>query len=294
MNQRSNTGFIYLSIVRGLLGQIAGTLIGMVLVLLVRLVLGLTVLSSGAATWWGVIPEPVWVGGAVLGVIGFILGTGVTRDWFSLAAGKTTPEHPTDAYSSGVARYLSVSYDHKVIGLQYGVTSLTIFAIAGLFALIFRTELAAPGLQFLKEETYNTIMSLHGIVMIAGILIGVGAMSNFLVPLLIRLCLLDQCTRSNPGAQQHTPGRFRYWMDRLSTAQCKSPSWHADVLFRCIRDWLIVDPGSDQHPRNYVTNESSRYASLPDADLRLVCICYRDHRSNRHAVDRPLISDGDV
>jgi cytochrome c oxidase subunit 1 len=185
MNQRSNTGFIYLSIVRGLLGQIAGTLIGMVLVLLVRLVLGLTVLSSGAATWWGVIPEPVWVGGAVLGVIGFILGTGVTRDWFSLAAGKTTPEHPTDAYSSGVARYLSVSYDHKVIGLQYGVTSLTIFAIAGLFALIFRTELAAPGLQFLKEETYNTIMSLHGIVMIAGILIGVGAMSNFLVPLLI-------------------------------------------------------------------------------------------------------------
>jgi cytochrome c oxidase subunit 1 len=72
-----------------------------------------------------------------------------------------------------------------VIGLQYGFTSLVVFAVAGLFAMIFRTELAAPGLQFLKPEQYNTFMSLHGIVMIAGILMGVAAMSNFLVPVMV-------------------------------------------------------------------------------------------------------------
>ncbi len=40
-------------------------------------------------------------------------------------------------------------------------------------------------MQFLDPKTYNTMMSLHGIVMIGAILLGVGAMSNYLVPLMI-------------------------------------------------------------------------------------------------------------
>jgi len=60
-----------------------------------------------------------------------------------------------------------------------------VLLVAGLFALIFRTELAQTGLQFLTEDGFNTMISLHGIVNIGGILMGVGAMSNFLVPLMI-------------------------------------------------------------------------------------------------------------
>src|SRR3989304_10125522 len=64
-------------------------------------------------------------------------------------------------------------------------------------AMFFRTELTQARITFLNSggfETllgysgphlYNTMMSLHGIVMIASILVGVGAMSNYLVPLLI-------------------------------------------------------------------------------------------------------------
>ncbi|OGO67985.1 MAG: cytochrome C oxidase subunit I [Chloroflexi bacterium RBG_19FT_COMBO_56_12] len=85
----------------------------------------------------------------------------------------------------GLAKYLHVSYDHKVIGIQYGITSVMVLLVAGLFALIFRTELAQTGLQFLTEDGFNTMISLHGIVNIGGILMGVGAMSNFLVPLMI-------------------------------------------------------------------------------------------------------------
>jgi len=99
--------------------------------------------------------------------------------------GKQTPEHPHDSFESGWRRYLSVSYDHKVIGIQYGVTCLFVISIAGSFALVFRTELAKPGMQFLTLQQYNTIMSLHGIVMIYGMLLGVAAMSNYLVPLMI-------------------------------------------------------------------------------------------------------------
>ena len=57
--------------------------------------------------------------------------------------------------------------------------------MGGTFALIFRTELAEPGLSFLKMDTYNMIFSLHGWVALASILLGVGAMANYLVPLMI-------------------------------------------------------------------------------------------------------------
>jgi cytochrome c oxidase subunit 1 len=58
-------------------------------------------------------------------------------------------------------------------------------SVAGLFALIFRTELAQPELQFLTPDGFNTLISLHGIVNIGGILLGVAAMANYLVPLMI-------------------------------------------------------------------------------------------------------------
>ena len=129
--------------------------------------------------------QAAWVGGGLLAAIGFMLAVGVLHDWLQWARGKQTPHHPQDDFESGWARYLSVSYDHKVIGIQYGAISLMMISIAGLFAMIFRTELALPGLQFLTLQQYNTIMSLHGIVMIVGILLGVAAMSNYLVPLQI-------------------------------------------------------------------------------------------------------------
>jgi cytochrome c oxidase subunit 1 len=170
-----------IGLVRGLIWFVIGTLAGMLLVTLIRLVLGLPTWNPGTFGF----TEPAWVMGGLVGFITFMLGTGVTNDWIQWSRGKQTDTHPRDAFTSGWARYLSVSYDHKAIGIQYGVTSLIMISIAGLFALTFRTELAAPGMQFLQLNTYNTYMSLHGIVMIFGILLGVAAMSNYLVPLMI-------------------------------------------------------------------------------------------------------------
>lgn len=175
MAEQNRSSFLGVGLVRGFIAQVVGTVIGMILVMLIRLLAGQPMWKS----------EPVWVGGVLIGAIAFMAGSGVLNDWFAWARGKETPEHPTDQFESGWRRYLSISYDHKVIGIQYGVTSLIIFAVAGLFALIFRTELAAPEVQFLNPDAFNTVMSLHGIAMIYGILLGVGAMSNYLVPLLI-------------------------------------------------------------------------------------------------------------
>lgn len=168
--------FLSLSLVRGFISQVIATLVGMGLTMLIRLILGLPA--------WK--PEPVWVAGSLLGVIGFIFGARVLDDWLQWMNGKETGEVDLDRHGlTGWKLLANVSYDHKIIGMQYGVTALLMMAIAGLFALIFRTELISPEMQFLIPDTFNTLISLHGIVMIYAILLGVGAMSNYLVPLLI-------------------------------------------------------------------------------------------------------------
>lgn len=165
------------ALVRGLVWQLGGWIVGAALITAIRAILGLSVLGIFFLT------EPAWVFGAFVGVLCFIGGSGIVTDWFRWAKGEATPEHREDP--EGWEKYFGVSLDHKVIGIQYTVTSLLLLVIGGSFALIFRTELAQPGLQFLTLQWYNTLMSLHGIVMIIGILVGVAGVMNYLVPLLI-------------------------------------------------------------------------------------------------------------
>ena len=47
---------------------------------------------------------------------------------------------------------LVTTTDHKMIGIMYCVACFGFFFIGGLMALLLRTELAAPGLQFLSNE----------------------------------------------------------------------------------------------------------------------------------------------
>jgi cytochrome c oxidase subunit 1 len=76
--------------------------------------------------------------------------------------------------------------DHKKIGILYLINSFILFIAGGLLALLVRLELAAPGLQFIKEDTYNQAFTIHASLMlflfIIPILAGFG---NYLVPLMI-------------------------------------------------------------------------------------------------------------
>lgn len=169
-------GFLKLSLVRGLAGQFVGTIVGVLIVIIIRVLMGLPAWND----------EPVLVGGAIVGVMTFMYATGIMNDWIKWAKGIETPEISHDDHGPhGFARFLTVSFDHKVIGIQYGITSILIMMVAGSFAMVFRTELAEPGLQYITSDTFNTMISLHGIVNIGAILLGVGAMSNYLVPLMI-------------------------------------------------------------------------------------------------------------
>jgi cytochrome c oxidase subunit I len=166
--------FFALGLVRGLLWQIVGTTLGIGILTGIRLLLGLP-------PWK---PESAFVFGALLGAMFFLYGVGVLDDWIRVAVGKEVPEH-LDESSLGWRRYFGASLDHKVIGIQYLTLALILMVVGGSFALIFRTELANTGMQYLTLMEYNTLMSLHGIVMIVGILIGIAAFMNYLIPLLI-------------------------------------------------------------------------------------------------------------
>src|SRR5215469_16695027 len=56
--------------------------------------------------------------------------------------------------------------DHKQIGIMYLVTSFVFFLAGGVMALLMRTELAQPGLQFLSQEEYNQLFTMHGTIML--------------------------------------------------------------------------------------------------------------------------------
>jgi cytochrome c oxidase subunit 1 len=76
--------------------------------------------------------------------------------------------------------------DHKKIGILYLVNSFVLFLVGGIFAMVVRLELAAPGLQFVNESTYNQAFTIHASLMlflfIIPILAGFG---NYVVPLMI-------------------------------------------------------------------------------------------------------------
>ena len=178
----------YRGITRGLVFQVVGTLLGGLFISGLRALMGS---ENIFGTFF--FSEPAWVFGAFVGVIAFLFGVGVVGDWVQWARGVDTPEHHEDPPGGG--KYFDVSLDHKVIGIQYTVTALVLIAVGGSFALIFRTELAASQLQFLTTtfklfnqtgpQFYNTLMSLHGIIMIISILLGVSGIMNYAVPFLV-------------------------------------------------------------------------------------------------------------
>ena len=81
--------------------------------------------------------------------------------------------------------YLVFNTDHKVIGVQYLVSTFVFFVYAGALALIIRFELLDPG-PTLSADLFNRLFTLHGSAMIFLFVIPVMVgFANYLVPLMI-------------------------------------------------------------------------------------------------------------
>jgi cytochrome c oxidase subunit I len=76
--------------------------------------------------------------------------------------------------------------DHKKIGAMYVTTAFGFFLVGGIFALLIRTELAVPGVQFLDPETYDQLFTIHGTTMIfLFVMPMMTGLMNYIVPLQI-------------------------------------------------------------------------------------------------------------
>ncbi|HEU5271740.1 MAG TPA: cbb3-type cytochrome c oxidase subunit I, partial [Jatrophihabitans sp.] len=79
-----------------------------------------------------------------------------------VASPRPTPVNPR---GSLFVRMLGTT-DHKLIGQMYLVTTIIFFMFGGVLALLMRAELARPGLQFLSQEQYNQLFTMHGTIML--------------------------------------------------------------------------------------------------------------------------------
>jgi cytochrome c oxidase subunit 1 len=77
-----------------------------------------------------------------------------------------SPASPKQRSLGAVVVSWVTSTDHKVIGYLYLITSFVFFLIAGLMAMVIRAELFSPGLQFVTNEQYNQMFTMHGTLML--------------------------------------------------------------------------------------------------------------------------------
>jgi cytochrome c oxidase subunit 1 len=96
-------------------------------------------------------------------------------------------EAPEPEHEHGPSGFLkwATSTDHKLIGKNYLITSFIFFLIAGVMAMIMRTQLASPDNTFLSQHAFNELFTMHGSLMLylfAGPF-AFGGLANFIVPL---------------------------------------------------------------------------------------------------------------
>ncbi|RJQ57260.1 MAG: cytochrome c oxidase subunit I [Stygiobacter sp.] len=106
-----------------------------------------------------------------------------------MANGNTVAEnfyHQSTNKHKGILSWL-LTVDHKRIGLMYLISVLTFFVVGIIIGLLMRLELIAPGKQLMEAQTYNSLFTLHGVIMIFLFIIpGLPAVfGNFFLPIQI-------------------------------------------------------------------------------------------------------------
>ena len=130
----------------------------------------------------------IWLG-FVLMALGWFIGIGAFKYPFTWMLGMKDPDHAEEmrlaGKDKGWIRYFQFTTDHKVVGIQYLVVTMIMLAFGGLGAMMIRTELLFPGAWAFPSDTYNTIVTMHGMLMILTVIsLFVGPFGNFIVPIM--------------------------------------------------------------------------------------------------------------
>jgi cytochrome c oxidase subunit 1 len=128
--------------------------------------------------------EPGLVIGWFGGVIGWLLGVGAWEQILLPLMGRPAPwSEPKDW-----RRYWGLSLDHKVVGIQYLVSSTGGFLLAGATAMLMRGQLMSDRLTlFHTPDEYLSAVGVHGTIMMFSVatVAMIGGLGNYFVPLMI-------------------------------------------------------------------------------------------------------------
>jgi len=143
---------------------------------------------TGHATYAHYLNEDAVLTVALFSVpLAFLAGIGGFDYWFYWATGRPTrPEDHSGHGAHSWKDYFRINTDHKVIGIQYTVTSFFFLLVGGLIGMLMRAQLAQPGAQFVDANTYNGLFSVHASLLIFLFVIPVFAgLGNYVIPIMI-------------------------------------------------------------------------------------------------------------
>ncbi|HDP90317.1 MAG TPA: cytochrome c oxidase subunit I [Thioalkalivibrio sp.] len=90
-----------------------------------------------------------------------------------------------DEHPSGIKRWLFTT-NHKDIGTLYLLFALLMFFVGGAMALVIRAELFEPGLQMVEPQFFNSMTTMHALVMIFGVVMpAFTGLANWLIPMMV-------------------------------------------------------------------------------------------------------------
>lgn len=94
-------------------------------------------------------------------------------------------EHDDHGPKKGFMRWLTTT-NHKDIGTMYLVFALVMFFVGGAMALVIRAELFEPGLQFVNPQFFNSMTTMHALIMIFGaVMPAFAGFANWMIPMMI-------------------------------------------------------------------------------------------------------------
>ncbi len=99
-----------------------------------------------------------------------------------------TVTRPVTTEKSAVAVVVDwlTTVDHKKIGKMYLVLNMLFFVLAGVMALLIRTQLAWSNLKLIDPNRYNELFTMHGTSMIFLVIVPIWAgFANYILPLQI-------------------------------------------------------------------------------------------------------------
>ena len=102
-----------------------------------------------------------------------------------MSTATTHDDHHDHGAPAGLMRWVKTT-NHKDIGTLYLWFAFTMLLIGGAFAMVIRAELFQPGMQIVDPQFFNSMTTMHGLIMVFGaIMPGMVGLANWQIPMMI-------------------------------------------------------------------------------------------------------------